>query len=161
MAKRPAQKVDPIATALSELVTADKETAKALRFLYKALMQPVQRPDYQRCKFKIGKVHYNCRIWLDQSQAILKVVNAGGNVKAEIDSIVAGLNCRIVACQQILAESVGVADRAFVIKPVQLGCCVYDGGTTPNLSQAQCNQYNPVQWNPANLNPDCDPRDLG
>lgn len=39
--------------------------------------------------------------------------------------------------------------------PVQLGCCVYEGGQTPNLTQAQCNNYDPISWDPHN--PSCAP----
>jgi len=156
MAKRSSKKPDPIALGLEQLAIADKKSARALRRLFEALLEPSPTPVYKTCRFEIGDTPYKARLTSYQCQLILKVVSENGNVKAAVDGLVGGLDCTVRDAANALAAQLDIAsDSAMsdaISTRIELGCCVYNGGQTPNLSQAQCNQYN-GEWDPKH--PDC------
>ncbi len=157
MAKKPSKKKgDPLAILLKLLARADRESARAVRFLCKAILTPIQEPSFKTCKFTHEKKKYSVILTSDHCQAILKVVKEKGDVPAEVSKLLGGETQQVATSIAALMTVLGEADKSRTkpapAKPVQLGCCVYSGGATPNLSQAQCNQFNPVSWEPSDPN---------
>ncbi len=155
MAKRPTKKKpDPLKIALQQLALADKESAKALAFLCDALMEPVRKPVFKDCEFKFEKKKYKAKLTAGQCETIMKAVDQN-NALQTVSDLLGGLSCQIAEGANDLIEQLGITTKMKSTKPIQLGCCEYTGGHTPNLSQAQCNQYSPTNWDP--LNPNCTP----
>ncbi len=155
MAKKSAKKKgDPLAILLKLLARADRDTARAVRFLCKAILSPVQEPTFKICKFTYEKKKYSAVMTSDHCRAIQKVVKEQGNVLAEVGSLLSGETVQVVAAIAALMTSLGeettgtkpTGTKPTSTKPVQLGCCAYQGGQTPNLSQSQCNQFSPSTW---------------
>lgn len=157
MAKRPLKAIDPLAIGLEQLAIADRDATRAVRFLCKALLSPVVKPTFTICKFTIGDKTYKARLTSAHCQAILDVVSQGGNVQVEVGTLLGQLSFQIDECIDGLMDQLNVtatsAMATAALAHVALGCCIYNGGQTAHLSQAQCNQYNPVSWDPGNA--DC------
>jgi hypothetical protein len=153
MAKKASKKkADPLATLLKLLARADREGARAVRILCKAIMEPVQEPSFKTCKFTYEKKKYSATLTSEHCKAILNVVKEQGNVLAEVGLLLAAENQQIVASIAGLMVSLTASGKIVAVKPIQLGCCMYMGGPTPNLSQAQCSQFPASSWDPADPN---------
>ena len=97
------------------------------------------------CAFEYQGGIYGAMVTEPQRQAILKVVQAGGDVFGTIASLIGAVNLEIFNAYNDLAGST----RGVLIKapaPPVLGCCVCDSGKIPNLTQTQCDQFNPISW---------------
>ena len=166
MAKGPAKKkIDPLTIGLELLAVADKDSARAARFLFEALGDSVEKPALKLCEFKIGKKHYGAKLTSNQTQAILDAVKKKDDVIALVQKLLGALNRQVSDCANALIDqlegpvaSVRKGNKASPqITKTVLGCCHYVGGPTANLSQAQCNHYNPESWDPGD--PNCALRD--
>jgi hypothetical protein len=156
MAKRPTKKKpDPLKVALKQLAVADRESARAIRFLCEALMEPVRKAVFKDCEFKYEKKKYKAKLTASQCQTVMTAVDQNENVLQTVSNLLGGLSCQVGDSANALMEELGITEKLTSSKPIQLGCCEYEGGHTPNLSQAQCNQYSPTNWDP--LNPNCTP----
>jgi hypothetical protein len=147
------RKIDPLRVSLRLLAIADRDTARAVRLLCKALLEPVQQPVFKVCNFKIGKEKYRRRLTSEHCKAIMKVVHQNGNVEAAVSGILGKESHQVADCIGSLMLALESSSGP-VKQSVTLGCCMFDGGgPIPYLSQAQCNQYNPTKWDPTK--PDC------
>jgi len=147
MAKRPVKnKIDPLAIGLELLEVADKYSVRAVRFLYKALGEPFEKPAVEYCEFKIGTKTYGAKLTPNQCQAILNAVKNNGDVTAVVNGLLGSLDCQVRDCANALIKRVEDVASSASTKPIQLGCCHYTGGKVANLSQAQCAHYNPATW---------------
>ena len=96
MAKsQPKDKVDPLAISLKLLARADRDSARALRFLCKAILTPFPEPDLKACKFVYGKKKYSAKLTPDQCQTILKVVKENGNVLLTVTNLLGGFTKQV------------------------------------------------------------------
>lgn len=166
MAKRQTKKkVDPLKVSLKLLAHADRESARAVRSLFKALYMPVQEPAFKVCRFEYENKKYNARVTSDHCQKILAVVRKNGDVAGEVAGLLSALSKQVAEDVDHLMNQLGepaasgkkAVAKARVLGTITLGCCVYQGGSTPNLSQSQCSHYNPVKWDPGN--PTCAPHE--
>ena len=71
---------------------ADRESARAVRFLCKAILTPIQEPSFKTCKFTHEKKKYSTILTSDHCQAIQKVVKEKGNVPAEVGKLLGSGN---------------------------------------------------------------------
>ncbi len=129
----------------------------------KAILTPFPEPDLKVCKFVYEKKKYSAKLTPDQCQTILKAVNDKRNVPELVSLLLGGFTKQVAGWIEALTTALDVPAKArkkpptvSSNKPVTLGCCIYVGGMTPNLSQAQCNQYNPTSWDSSD--PDCTDR---
>jgi hypothetical protein len=158
---KPRQKVkkakktsDPLAIALNELAIADRQTARAIRSLSKAILETVEEPSVEDCKFAWKGTKYRARLATAHCQAILAVVDSDGDVLGKVgDLLGVGVTRQAVQCITALSGVLGTDVKTPQGTKVALGCCTYDGGQTSNLSQAQCMQYPGASWDPNH--PDC------
>ena len=136
-----------------------------MRFLCKAIYTPVQEPGFKLCKFEYNNRKYNARVTSDHCRKILAVVREDGDVAGEVAGLLSTLTQQVAEDVDHLMRQLGepAASRkkavvqARVLGTITLGCCVYQGGSTPNLSQSQCSHYNPTKWDPGN--PTCAPHE--
>jgi hypothetical protein len=151
---KPRQKVkkakktsDPLAIALNELAIADRQTARAIRSLSKAILETVEEPSVEDCKFVMNGTKYRAKLTTAHCQAIMAVVDSNGDVLGTVGGLLgSGVNQQVVQC---IAALTGVLTEGGEIRQgtkVALGCCSYDGGQTSYLSQAQCLQYPDATW---------------
>jgi hypothetical protein len=148
MAKQPAKKkIDPLEIGLELLATADKETARAARFLYEALGEPFEKPPFENCEFKVGKKRYKAKLTSSQCEKIHDAVKKNENVNDLVQGLLGALNSQVGdsanAIVKLLEDGGPKAARS---TPIKLGCCHYSGGKSANLSQAQCSHYDPATW---------------
>jgi hypothetical protein len=150
MAKVTKKKVDGLAISLKLLAKADRGAVSALKKLSATIMFPVKIPALEVCKFKVDKKKYKRRLTSEQCKAIRKAILENKPIPPVAAGLLGDLTNRIMDCIDALADQLS---KAQLIKPGTLGCCSYSMGATPNLTQAQCNQYPGSKWDPAN--PDC------
>jgi hypothetical protein len=155
---------DPLAISLKLLSRADREGLRAARALGKAIELRLKLPDLERCTFKYGSRKYSRRLTPHQCEAILKVVKEQGNVLETVNELLGDLSCAVANCLETLSRPLQISSDTGALrtggpepkKLAPLGCCVYTGGQTPNLTQTQCMHYPDAHWNVAN--PDCTPK---
>lgn len=166
--KKSAKKIDPLRISLRLLANADREAARALAALAKGVLEPVGKPKFKTCKFQIGKEKYSRRLTVPQCQEILAVVSKHGDVLGKVQELLGDLNVKVAQAASEAAAALGVSPTGAKAKKasgdndsplgfvIVLGCCRYVGGSAPNLTKTQCQQYQPVSWDSSN--PACDPR---
>ncbi len=163
-AKRPQKTSDPIAVSLKLLAHADKESVQALRHLFKAIMERPRLPAFAECKFGYAGKRYKARLTVDHCEKILEAIQKGDDLLAVVSGILAGMTGQVaVDIDGLEAKMGGPAPSKKghtgtlpLLKIVVLGCCTISGGNAiPNLTQSQCNQYNPINWDSGN--PNCSP----
>jgi len=139
----------PLAIGLGQLATADRQSARAVRFLCKAILTPVEQPAFKKCKFVLDGEKYSAMLTAKHTRAILAVVSQNGNVPATVAALLGGLTKQVAedigALLNDLAESAEM--QPGIVVPPPLGRCTYAGGQTPNLTNAQCMQYPDPSWN--------------
>ena len=138
---------DPLAIALRELAIADRQTARAIRSLGKAILETVEEPPVEDCKFVWNGTKYRAKLPAAHCQAIMDVVASNGNVLATVGEILgAHVTLQAVQCIAALSGILTSGLKSPLGTKVALGCCTYDGGQTSFLSQAQCLQYTDAAW---------------
>jgi hypothetical protein len=149
MAKRPLKKpkkINPLKVALRQLAEADVESAHAVRDLGKALQMKPPKIALKNCKFEVNGVSYSVKVTAYQRAQILAAVKNQGDVFGVVIDLLAGLNVKVVnAYNSVLAQ---LEDPPVLISDNQamLGCCVCPNGKLPNLTKAQCMQYDYQSW---------------
>jgi hypothetical protein len=153
MAKRPAKTkkakkkaVDPLANALSLLSTADRDSSRVLRALGRALGISVQKIQFKICKFDLNGKKYRARVTVYQRQVILDAVNSNSNVFMVVISLLGNLNGQLTDAFNNIGAQLGDPVKLPFNQVAMLGCCVCDAGKLPNLTQSQCNTFNPTSW---------------
>jgi hypothetical protein len=154
MAKGPSKKKkksDHLAILLGLLAIADKESARALKALGKALEVPAEKIRFKTCTFRLSGKPYSARLTVAQREIILDVVDQGGNVFAAAAGFLSTLNVTAAGDWSGLTAILdpGTGDST---KIVPLGCCTCSSGQMPNLTQAQCTQFPDSTWTQP---PDC------
>jgi hypothetical protein len=162
MAKRPMMDGDPLAVSLGLLAHADEQSLQALIFLFRAIMEPIRVPAFAVCEFDYGGEHYASILTEGHCEQILAAVQKGDNVLAVVNGLLVAMTTQIAgdineieATMDVPATSrrrtFGTVTNTIVVK---LGCCIVTNTTSiPNLTQSQCNQYNPLNWDGGNA--DC------
>ena len=145
------KKIDPLAISLKLLALAVRESMRAIRFLNKAIMSPVQEPKIVNCTFKLHKKRYRARVTVEQAEKILAAVGDNSDVLGVVTGLLSTLTKTIVGDLDEYAVLLGIQAKARArpmggIKTIPVGCCIYSGGSIPNLTQSQCQQYNPTKW---------------
>jgi hypothetical protein len=142
--KKTQKKIDPLTVSLKLLALADRECVRAIRSLSKAIITPAPVPKIVDCGFKLHKKKYRARVTVDQCEKILEAV--GKKDATDLNDF---------------GQTLGVQEKsrpksgpkpASPSQPIPLGCCIYTGGMTPNLTQSQCQQFNPTQWDQGDPN---------
>jgi hypothetical protein len=149
MAKGPVKKrkkINQLKVALRQLAEADLESAHAIRDLGKALQIKATKIALKNCKFEVDGVSYSVKVTAYQREQILEAVKNQGDVFGVVIGLLAGLNIQVAnAYNSMLAQlqdpSVLISDNQVI-----LGCCVCPDSKLPNVTKAQCMQYNYESW---------------
>lgn len=153
---------DPLKVSLELLSEADRNAQKAVGHLCAAIRLPVAKPKLIALRFVLQGEHYHARVTADHAQKIREAVDKGGDVLKVVNTLLGNLSKAIAGdldrFERVLGPRVEGDERAGstvlpAIQKVVLGCCVYVGGPTPNLTQTQCAQYANSTWQPGNA--DC------
>ena len=156
------KRIDPLAVSLRLLAHADRECIRAIRYLCKAVLSPVQEPEVVSCEFRVHKKKYRATVTADQCEKILKAVGENGDVLDVVKLLLSDLTKLVADDMDRFATTLGITAKVRKtlgvvpspsLKPVPLGCCIYSGGRTPNLTQSQCNQFHPIKW--SSSDPEC------
>jgi hypothetical protein len=145
---------DPVRVSLRLLTLADRETENALKALGRALLSPVQLPPLIACRFKLGTKTYAGKLTREQSQLVKAALPSPKKVNDVLGKLLGNvLDVAIGECIVGLTDALTPASTSRPKRTAgapQRGCCTYNGGQTPNLTQTQCNQYSPISWDPGN-----------
>jgi hypothetical protein len=160
-AARPKKNGDPLAVSLGLLAHADRQSLRALRLLFRAILEPIREPAFADCEFDYGGEHYDYTLTEDQCEQILAAVKNGDDVPAVVERLLVAMTKQIADDIDLLETTMGgpasspegTTGDVLLVKVVQLGCCIVTGtNSIPNLTQSQCNQYNPIKWDSGNAN---------
>ncbi len=148
---------DPLKVSLELLSDADRNAQKAVGNLCEAIGLPVEKPKLIALRFVLQGEHYHARVTADHARKILKAVDGGGDVPKVVNTLLGNLTKAIAGdldrFERLLGPRLEEEEKTETtvlpeIQKVVLGCCVYIGGPTPNLTQTQCAQYPGSTWQP-------------
>ncbi len=153
------QPKDPLQVSLDLLSLADQEGREALRHLCAAIQQKVTLPKIVPVKFRIDKTVYKGKVTADHAAKIYEASESYDDVLGVVNALL-GAESKVIAGDiyplDLVLENEDKAGKPTTgipkagTKPVVLGCCVYPGGQTPNLTQTQCSQYTNSTWESGN-----------
>ena len=131
--------------ALEMLAKLDGEVNVALAALGAALEVCVPIMPLKMCAFEYDGAVYGALVTETQRQAIMKTVTTNGDIFGQVAALISDVNVLIAKAYDDLSGSTdGMSIKAPA--PPVLGCCVCASGKIPNLTQAQCNHFNPTSW---------------
>ncbi len=132
-------------SALELLAKLDGDANAALAPLAAALEVCVPKVPLRMCAFDYEGAAYGAMVTETQRQAIMKVVKSGGDLFNQVGTLISQVNLEIAEAYADLTGSTD-GESIKVPAPPVLGCCVCASGKIPNLTQAQCNHFNPTSW---------------
>lgn len=146
---------DPLTISLRLLTRADVAACQAVHDLCEAIYQPVQVPVLVKVAFTLHNVDYHARVTAEHGEQILDAIGDGRDVLKVVNRLLGALTKAIAGDLNDFVKLLGdrVDDDQKVdaraeqgTQPIPVGCCVYPGGQTPNLTQTQCAQYPGSTW---------------
>jgi len=143
--KKNKKKIDPVEIGLQQLAMDGRQSARAVRALGEALELRVKKPDFEICKFVFDGKKYRARFTAFQCEVIQEAVQKG-TLATALAQLLGNFNLEVANAFNALSDQLGNPPKLPASQGAPLGCCVYDGGKTPNLSQAQCSHYHPISW---------------
>ena len=137
------EKVDPLTVSLKLLTLAVRESMRAIRFLNKAIMSPVQEPKIVNCTFKLHKKNIcrpgHGRAGREDPRGRRRQQRCAGRRHRTpqcVDEDDRGRSRRVRGLARDPDEC--AARPMGGLKTIPVGCCIYSGGSIPNLTQSQC-----------------------
>jgi hypothetical protein len=155
MAKAPSKKkrkINPLKVALGQLQEADQESVHAVRELGRALQIKAPKIRLKNCSFKVDGAGYLVKVTAYQREQILDAVKQQKDVFGVVVTLLGDFNGEVVSAYNGLLAQLEEKSSPKSGQQVVLGCCSCANGKLPNLTQAQCAQYNNDTWGPP---PDC------
>jgi hypothetical protein len=169
MAKQPSKKsaarddsadIDRLALSLLELAAFDQASTVAMTALGYVLQVPIELPDITTCEFDLDGTHYSAQVTSHQCNVILEaVVNTPDqeDVQAAVNILFGALALEVSNAFNSLGNQLGDPKNSPsggkppivpLVNNAAIGCCVYDGGKVPNITQSVCDLYHPRSWGP-------------
>jgi hypothetical protein len=169
MAKQPSKKsaarddsadIDRLALSLLELAAFDQASTTAMTALGYVLQVPIELPDITTCEFDLDGTHYSAQVTSHQSNVILEaVVNTPNqqDVQEAVNILFGALALEVTTAFNSLGNQLadpkispsgGQPPKVPLVNNATIGCCVYDGGKVPNITQSVCDLYHPKSWGP-------------
>jgi hypothetical protein len=169
MAKQPPKKsaprnetaeIDRLALGLQELAAFDQASTAAMTALGYVLLVPVELPDITTCEFDLDDTHYSAQVTSHQSNVILEAVvktRCKEDVEAAVNRLLGALAVEVSTAFNSLGNQLGdptnspagqKASKAQPFNNSTIGCCIYDGGKIPNVTQSVCDLFHPTSWGP-------------
>jgi hypothetical protein len=154
-AKKTKATIDRLAIGLEVLAIVDKESSRALRALAEAVDAPFEEPDFESCKFEFNGTKYKAKLTAFQCKVVLQAVKTA-KTSEQIEAAVNGLLGDLSGLANSAFDSLtnGLGDPSKAVRdatgtpPPPTGCCVYQGGTIKNLTEARCQVFQPTSWGP-------------